>query len=358
MATRKKILIVASGVGRMGEGIVGGVTHTVSILTLVLQRLGHGVTVLAPAGSQFDLADKMEVDGNPQPTLANSDPDAPWPAVPNGLVAAMWREVMARHHHYDLVFNIQHDWLPYWLHPQLAGKLYHNVNLGRVNAATDKEMLAVARAHKGHVAFMSTSQAQDFAALDDSALTCPIFPNGLELDRYPVGPGGDYLAWAGRISPEKGLLDACEIARLSGRRIAIGGSIGDEAHWAEVQARYGDIIDYRGFLDHDQLCAHFGGAAAMLMTQKWAEAFGIVTIESLACGTPVIAVDRGANAELVRDGVTGFIIPPDDVEAGAQAVKRLGDLDRSECRADMEARFSLEALSDDLVRWIPELAQK
>ena len=104
----------------------------------------------------------------------------------------------------------------------------------------------------------------------------------------------------------------------------------DPACWdAAAAAHPGADVRYEGFLPTDDLQAAIGGCAAMLMTPKWVEAFGNVAIEAMACGVPVIAYRRGGPAEIVVDGVTGFLVEPDDVAGLAVAVGRIGEIDRA-----------------------------
>jgi UDP-glucose:tetrahydrobiopterin glucosyltransferase len=94
------------------------------------------------------------------------------------------------------------------------------------------------------------------------------------------------------------------------------------------------------------------------MTHHWVEAFGNVTIEALACGVPVITYDRGGPAEIVQPGSTGWLVPPDDVAALAAAIQRIDDLDRSACRRQAEAEYSLPALGDRFEAWFNRILHR
>jgi glycosyltransferase involved in cell wall biosynthesis len=166
-------------------------------------------------------------------------------------------------------------------------------------------------------------------------------PNGIRLDDFPAGDGaGGYLTFVGRLAPEKAPLWAIECARRSGRRLKIAGVI-EEAHrdYAEkVLARCRDGIEYLGPLQRPDLSNLLMDSDGLLMPLTWDEPFGLVVVEALASGTPVVAWARGAMPEIVADGVTGYLV--DDVEAATLAVSKLGSISRDICRVHAETRFS------------------
>ena len=235
------------------------------------------------------------------------------------------REMQGR---FDAIVNLNHDWLPVYLTPLFTTPLLHVLNLSRSNQATDAAIRKLARDCPGCVAVLSRAQA-DALGLDD----VPVLPFGLDLERYRFDPeGGPYLAWAGRISPEKGLTDAAEIAARHGSILKIAGSIEDTDYWLGVKDRHDDGIRYLGFLETDAFQAFLGGARALLQTQRWVEALGVVTLEALACGTPVVAYAKGANAEIIQDGATGRLVPPNDIAAAVGALADSRGLSRRACR--------------------------
>ena len=120
----------------------------------------------------------------------------------------------------------------------------------------------------------------------------------------------------------------------------------------EVTQRHGDRIRYVGFLETDAFQAFLGRARALLQTQTWVEAFGVVTLEALACGTSVVAYAKGANAEIVRDGVTGRLVPPNDIGAAVDALADSGGLSRQACRDYVAERYDLGALATAYRVWL------
>jgi UDP-glucose:tetrahydrobiopterin glucosyltransferase len=242
-----------------------------------------------------------------------------------------------------------HDWLPYFLTGYFAVPVLHLVNMADVNAPTTAEIARVSRDHPSRVAVMSQSQAARLTGVESPV----VVGFGLDIETYPFDPRpAGSLAWAGRISPEKGLEDSLEIARRLGETLAVAGAVEDPSYWRGLRQRYGQTIDYRGFLTAEPLRRFYAGARGLLQTQKWHEAFGIVTAEAMACGTPVVAYARGANVELVEDGVSGALVPPDDIDAAVAAAKTVGRLDRAACRRYAERRFSLTAYADRIEAWL------
>jgi glycosyltransferase involved in cell wall biosynthesis len=169
--------------------------------------------------------------------------------------------------------------------------------------------------------------------------------NGVELDRYAFSAevaGDAPLVFLGRLEPEKGAHVAIDIARRSGRRLVIAGNR-VTAHAAYFDAQIapavdGDRIAYIGPVDDQQKNDLLGSAAELLFPTLFDEPFGIVMAESMACGTPVIALRNGAVPEVVRDGLTGYVCRT--AEEAAAAVGRLDRIDRCAVRQDTERRFA------------------
>jgi len=177
--------------------------------------------------------------------------------------------------------------------------------------------------------------------------------NGLRLQDAPFGrKRTDALCFVGRVAPEKGIVEAIEVAKAAGRPLRIAAKIGptgpekayNEAVFQPALQAAGDAVEFVGELsqaDRDQL---FAESYAALMPGSWPEPFGLVAIEALACGTPIVARRSGALPEIVRDGVDGFF--GDDVTAMAFKVDRVEDLDRESIRESVIERFSVERMTD------------
>jgi glycosyltransferase involved in cell wall biosynthesis len=175
--------------------------------------------------------------------------------------------------------------------------------------------------------------------------------HGLPRDLLRYNPeGGKYLAFIGRISPEKGPERAIEIAVRAGLPLKIAAKIDkvDREYWQEVVKPLIEAhpqVEYVGEVNECGKAAFLGDALALLFPIDWPEPFGLVMIEAMACGTPVVAFRRGSVPEVIDDGVSGIIV--DNVDQAVGAVSRVADLDRALVRVTFERRFSVERMARD-----------
>jgi glycosyltransferase involved in cell wall biosynthesis len=175
--------------------------------------------------------------------------------------------------------------------------------------------------------------------------------HGLALESMPFSSEpGDYLAFVGRVTPEKGILEALELSRLSGVRLKAAAKVlsaSEHEHFNEVvqPALDADELDYLGEVGPRERDPLFAGALATVMLGGWPEPFGLVAIESMATGTPVIARRAGAFTETIEHGVTGFLV--DDVNEAAMAVEKVPELDRTLIRERALERFSPQRMVDE-----------
>jgi glycosyltransferase involved in cell wall biosynthesis len=196
---------------------------------------------------------------------------------------------------------------------------------------------------KAHI--VAISQAQ----LDDAPPEMgggSVVHNPIDCAQWPFcADKDDYLLWIGRMSPDKGPHRAIAAAREAGARLLVAGPVqpGQEEFFAkEVEPFLGsDGIEYVGEAGTDDKRRLYAGARGFLMPIRWREPFGLVMVEALACGTPVIAFREGSAPEVVEHGRTGFVV--DDEHEMAEAVGRLGDIDPAACRSACEERFSVDA---------------
>ena len=160
---------------------------------------------------------------------------------------------------------------------------------------------------------------------------------------------GKYLAFLGRISPEKGLDQAIAIARRAGMKLKVAAKVdrADRMYFeTEIKHLLDDpLVEFIGEIGFPETNAFLGNAAALLFPIQWPEPFGLVMIEAMAAGTPVIAYQRGSVPEIIQDGVSGFIVH--NVEEATHAVTKIHSLDRLACRKDFELRFSATRMCRD-----------
>ena len=186
--------------------------------------------------------------------------------------------------------------------------------------------------------------------------------HGLPIDLLPFTerPAGGHLAFLGRISPEKRPDRAIEIARRAGMPLKIAAKVdrADRAYWDEViepMIRRNPDVEFVGEIDERAKARFLGDAAALVFPIDWPEPFGLVMIEAMACGTPVLAFPGGSVPEVIDDGLTGAIVG--SIEEAVAALPRVLTLDRGRIRARFEERFSAERMARDYVDIYRRLAQ-
>jgi glycosyltransferase involved in cell wall biosynthesis len=186
--------------------------------------------------------------------------------------------------------------------------------------------------------------------------------NGIDLDRYPLRAekDDDFLLFLGRTAPEKGMVRAIEAARAAGIRLVCAVKTASEterAEWTDhIEPLLGDDVEVLGEISHDEKVELLQRARAVLFPISWDEPFGLVMVEAMACGTPVIATPRGAVPEVIADEETGFIVGVDRyADEAAAAIQRLGEIDPRACRARVVDRFSKEAMVEGYERVFEEI---
>jgi len=192
--------------------------------------------------------------------------------------------------------------------------------------------------------YVAISDADRHPALDYVAT----IHHGIDTGALALAPGpGSYLAFFGRIHPDKGVVEAIDAARAAGLPLRIAGIVQDEDYFArEVVPRLdGDHAQFIGAVAAEDRASFLGGAVALLHLIDFDEPFGFSVVESMACGTPVIAFDRGSMSEIIRPGVTGSVVA--DVAAAARAVSDVARLDRQLVRASAVERFSSDRMVDE-----------
>jgi glycosyltransferase involved in cell wall biosynthesis len=179
--------------------------------------------------------------------------------------------------------------------------------------------------------------------------------NGIEIEKFKFNKKpSDYLFWMGRINKFKGVEEAIIIAKKNKRKLFIAGSIEDKDLFNRlIKNNKSNLIEYLGELNFKEKVKFFAGAKVFLYPIQWEEPFGLVMIEAMACGTPVIAFNRGAVPEVIKDGKTGFIVDPlnkkgkPNIEGLVKAIKKIDQIDRKECRKHIEENFTIKKMVDN-----------
>lgn len=175
--------------------------------------------------------------------------------------------------------------------------------------------------------------------------------HGLPLERFPFSPnGGEGLLWLGRASKNKGELDAIEAAKRANMPLKLAASVRPdtkEYFEKEIIPRLTDQIQLVQNVRFEDTPKLYGAADAFIFPVQWKEPFGLIMIEAMSCGTPVIAYNRGSVPEIVKDGVTGFVVSPEaGVDGLLEAIGKLDQIDRAACRKHVEENFTVQKMVD------------
>lgn len=310
----------------------GGTENVIDTLARGLQAAGHDVLLFATGDSTC-----------PVPT------EWVYPQALGTAGASTAAEIRHVVHAYEKIrswgADVVHDHTlagPIWAHRLGIRVVTTNhgpfrSDLGDVYRAMSRATPVVAISH--HQA--STAEGTEVAQ---------VIHHGVDLEQFPAGPGdGGFALFLGRMNPDKGVHTAIDLARAAGVPLKIAAKMAEPAERRyfveEVKPRLGGDVVYLGEVDHATKVELLGQARCLLNPIAWPEPFGMVMIESLACGTPVLATRRGSVPEIVEDGRTGFV--REDARELVAALGRLDELDRAECRAAVKERFSQERMVRD-----------
>ena len=360
-----KLLFVSTPVGPLGTGLGGGVELSLHNIAQEMLRRGHTLQIVAPVGSQVfnvspssptSLFSIVQIPGQVQIVAQSQERTAPTTMPGDAVLANMWDYARQVQCEYDLIVNFAYDWLPFYLTPFFNCPIAHFVSMGSLSETMDRVIAQVA-VHFGTVGFYTRSQAMTFPSVPECGKPLHCLGSGVDLSLYQFSSQPQpWLAWLGRIAPEKGLEDAVAAAQFAGIPLKIMGKMQDQGYWQQICQDYPDApVEYLGFLPTVELQRVVGQCRALLMTPRWVEAFGNVAIEALACGVPVIAYRLGGPAEIVQDGKTGFLVEPNSVAGLVEAIARLDEIDRSICRQVAESEYSLAALGDRFEQWFQNI---
>jgi len=191
-----------------------------------------------------------------------------------------------------------------------------------------------------HYIFSSKAFANSWPSPKNSK----IVSHGIKIEDFLYSDkADDYFFWMSRISPEKRVEDAIKFAIDEGQKLVIAGPVRDQNYFdTNIKPNLNDKIQYVGELNFEQKVAYYQKAKAFVFTAKPPEAFGLVAVEALACGTPVIAYDVGAMSEIIENGLNGYIVKSGSVEDIAIAADNINKIKRNNCRDSVKDKFNME----------------
>jgi len=246
-------------------------------------------------------------------------------------------EVFEQAHKFDLIHN-HFDFLPL-----SYSKLVNKPLLTTIHGFSSPKILPVFKKYNSSSYFVSISDSDRNPELDYIAT----IHHGIDLEQFTFcSAPGEYLLYFGRIHADKGTWEAIQIAKKCKRKLIIAGIIQDEAYFNEKVKPYLNAdITYVGNADSKKRDILLGHAFALLHPINFAEPFGLSVIESFACGTPVVAFDKGSMSEIILDGKNGFLVST--IEQAVSAVKNITNINRLFCRKDAQQRFSAQRMVND-----------
>jgi glycosyltransferase involved in cell wall biosynthesis len=355
-----KIAIMAPLVTAIREPQLGGSQAFVSDLARGLAGRGHDVHVYAATGSEIPGVEVIDTGIDPR-SLAGTlyrasgtsaaDPAEPDPAEPDPAAAAAESAFAAvytamRASRYDVIHNHAFDAPAVRFATTLQAPVVHTLHLPPDKAVSAALRDVARRGRPPAVATVSDFQASAWRRVIPVDAILPPHPSTRFIRWSQTAAEG--ALFAGRLSPEKGAAEAIDIARAAGVPIDVYGDVYDPEYSREqIDPRRGwaGVTVHQG-VPRTSLWEVMAQATVVLCPARWDEPFGLAAAEAQACGTPVVAFRRGGLAEVIVDGVTGFLVPPDDVPAAAEAVSKVVGISRTACRDHAERQLDLELSLD------------
>ena len=309
----------------------------VSLLTEELVHMGLDVTLFATGDSRTS-GKLVAVCPHPYSEDASVDPK-----VAECLHIS---EIFERADEFDIIHN-NFDFLPL-----TYSGLVETPVVTTIHGFSSPKIVPVYKKYDASSHYVAISDSDRSAELDYIAT----IHHGIDVAQFPFsGAEGEYVLFFGRIHPHKGVYEAIQVAQRAGVKLVIAGIIQDQDYFASKVEPYIDdtSVVYLGSVGPDRRAEVLGNAMALLHLITFDEPFGLSLVESMACGTPVIAFGRGSMPEIIRDGDTGYIV--DDIEGAINALSAVKAIDRSACRADVEKRFTNTRMARDYVRVYQEI---
>jgi glycosyltransferase involved in cell wall biosynthesis len=352
-----KIAIMAPLVTAIREPQRGGSQAFVADLARGLTSRGHEVHVYAASGSEIPGVEVIDTGIDPEslagtlyrafgPSTGEPEQTGPAAAAAAAESAFTTAYLAMQVIRYDVIHNHAFDAPAVRLATMLQAPVVHTLHLPPDQAVSAALRHVRRRSRPPAVAVVSDFQASAWRRVVPVDAILPPYP-ATRVIPWSGTPGQGAL-FAGRLSPEKGAAEAIDIARAAGVPIDVYGDVYDAGYSREqIDPRRGwPGVAVHQAVPRASLWEAMARAAVVLYPARWDEPFGLAAAEAQACGTPVIAFRRGGLGEVILDGVTGFLVPPDDVLAAGEAVSKVAEISRPACRKHAEGQLDLELSLD------------
>jgi len=344
-----KLLFIFPAVGLFQDEGVAGVRKALIDLSKYLTKRGHEIQLLVPTGSESSTLNLIQIPGSLQEFLYN-DNKSMYPIFPDSFLGNALYYALQHQKEYDFIINLSNDWLPYYLTPFFETPLMHRMNMSNENEVVSDIIVKTAKAFPKRVGVLCKTQGEDVGLYNESF----ILTHGINVDIYPFHDGTaatNNIAVIARVSPEKGIEDAAAIAFQTGNKLLIFGYLQNQEYFDNIKNKYPNTVEYRGFLKHEELVAQLATCKSVLCTHKWVDALPAVSLQAMACGIPVISYALGGTIEAVKDGKTGFLIEPNNIELAIKALNNIDTIRRQDCRQHIIENYSIARLGELYEEW-------
>lgn len=325
----------------------GGIQLIVAELAQGLAAREHQVTVFCSGESKIEGKNIVRVETSPYPTFDHVNENRMWERE-------QLLSVIERQNEFDVI-HLNYE--PAVMNFKIEGKNMNLLDLFSVpvvltfhNSTSIPEHLEYYRnnplSSQNCAVFISENHRSPLSFISNSK----VIYNGIDVESFPfAGEKENYLLFLGRITPSKGILEAIEVSEKTNIPLIIAASIDSsdrDFYEKEVKRRIdGKLIKYVGEADFSQKVEYLKKAKCLLFPIKWEEPFGLVMVESLACGTPVVAFRRGSVPEIIQDGKNGFVV--ENADEMVDAIGKIKTISPSECRKSVEGKFSINKMVDE-----------
>lgn len=349
-----KIALIAPLNFAITDKFIGGMENFIYKYALNLKSAGHEVTVFAPGGSKIPRIKIIEC--GEKGTYEDDDNSREFGqnAVRMGSVRSfrLMKDLKLKINDYDIFHFHPHNFLLLAMQDDDFAKK----SVATIHVPIDSNIIKFTKeALNNDLEKLNLIMISDYQRQRAEASNIPVVDrvyNGIDLKDFEFSAQTKgYLGWLGRISPEKGLDVALQMAKEHNWKFKFCGSAFSNEYFKErIEPFIGDSIEYQGEAFGAEKSQFYGGCEVFLVPIQWDEPFGLTIIEAMACGTPVVAFNRGAMSELIIDGVNGYLIKPGDTKGFAEAVLKAKSLDRQKCREHVEKYFTIERMTQDYIK--------